>query len=36
MSEFDLEGILTLFYYDDLERAFNFYNDARALGVNSL
>jgi len=27
MSEFDLEGALTLFYYDDLERAFNFYND---------
>ena len=27
MSEFSLEGTLTLFYYDDLERAFNFYND---------
>ena len=27
MSEFDLEGTLTLFYYDDLEQAFNFYND---------
>ena len=27
MSEYDLEGTLTLFYYDDLERAFNFYND---------
>ena len=27
MSEFSLEGALTLFYYDDLERAFNFYND---------
>ncbi len=27
MSEFELEGALTLFYYDDLELAFNFYND---------
>ena len=27
MSEFDLEGALTLFYYDDLEQAFSFYND---------
>lgn len=27
MSELDLEGTLTLFYYDDLERAFDFYND---------
>lgn len=27
MNGFDLEGTLTLFYYDDLERAFNFYND---------
>lgn len=27
MSDFTLEGTLPLFYYDDLERAFNFYND---------
>ena len=27
MSEFDLEGALILFYYDDLVRAFSFYND---------
>ncbi len=26
MKEYDLEGTLTLFYYDDLEKAFNFYN----------
>ena len=27
MDGFDLEGTLTLFYYDDLEKAFSFYND---------
>ena len=27
MDDFTLEGTLTLFYYDDLENAFNFYND---------
>jgi predicted enzyme related to lactoylglutathione lyase len=27
MKEYGLEGTLTLFYYDDLKRAFNFYND---------
>jgi catechol 2,3-dioxygenase-like lactoylglutathione lyase family enzyme len=27
MKEYDLEGTLTLFYYDDLDKAFNFYND---------
>ena len=27
MNEYDLEGTLTLFYYDDLEKAFDFYND---------
>lgn len=27
MDDYSLEGTLTLFYYDDLERAFNFYND---------
>ena len=27
MNEYDLEGTLTLFYYDDLERTFDFYND---------
>ena len=27
MKELNLEGTLTLFYYDDLKRAFNFYND---------
>ena len=27
MQEHDLEGTLTLFYYDDLKRAFDFYND---------
>ena len=27
MSNFELEGTLTLFYYDDLETAFNFYNN---------
>ena len=26
MKEYDLEGTLTLFYYDDLKKAFNFYN----------
>ncbi len=26
MKEYDLEGTLTLFYYDDLEKAFNFYD----------
>lgn len=26
MKEYDLEGTLTLFYYDDLKNAFNFYN----------
>ena len=27
MDDLSLEGTLTLFYYDDLERAFNFYRD---------
>ena len=27
MNGYDLEGTLTLFYYDDLGRAFNFYSD---------
>ena len=27
MSDLGLEGTLTLFYYDDLVRAFEFYND---------
>ena len=27
MDDFSLEGTLTLFYYDDLEKAFNFYRD---------
>lgn len=27
MQEHDLEGTLTLFYYDDLKKAFDFYND---------
>jgi predicted enzyme related to lactoylglutathione lyase len=27
MKEYGLEGTLTLFYYDDLKRAFNFYNE---------
>ena len=27
MNEYDLEGTLTLFYYDDLEKAFDFYYD---------
>ena len=27
MKESNLEGTLTLFYYDDLKKAFNFYND---------
>ena len=27
MDELGLEGTLTLFYYDDLEKAFSFYND---------
>ena len=27
MDGLNLEGTLTLFYYDELERAFNFYND---------
>ena len=27
MEDFTLEGTLTLFYYDDLGKAFNFYND---------
>jgi lactoylglutathione lyase len=27
MAEYGLEGTLTLFYYDDLKKAFNFYND---------
>lgn len=27
MGDLSLEGTLTLFYYDDLERAFNFYSD---------
>jgi len=27
MSEYGLEGTLTLFYYDDLKTAFDFYND---------
>jgi predicted enzyme related to lactoylglutathione lyase len=27
MDRLNLEGTLTLFYYDDLERAFNFFND---------
>jgi len=27
MEDLSLEGTLTLFYYDDLERAFNFYSD---------
>ena len=27
MSDLGLEGTLTLFYYDDLARAFEFYND---------
>lgn len=27
MQEYDLEGTLTLFYYDDLKKAFDFYND---------
>ena len=27
MNELGLEGTLTLFYYDDLEKAFSFYND---------
>ena len=31
MDDFSLEGILTLFYYDDLERAFNFYRDVVGL-----
>lgn len=26
MNEYGLEGTLTLFYYDDLEKAFDFYN----------
>ena len=26
MKEFNLEGTLTLFYYDNLKKAFNFYN----------
>lgn len=31
MDDFSLEGTLTLFYYDDLERAFNFYRDVVGL-----
>lgn len=27
MDELGLEGTLTLFYYDDLKKAFSFYND---------
>ena len=27
MNEYDLEGTLILFYYDDLEKAFDFYYD---------
>ena len=27
MDDLSLEGTLTLFYYDDLERGFNFYRD---------
>ena len=27
MNDYTLEGTLTLFYYDDLENVFNFYND---------
>lgn len=27
MKDFTLEGTLTLFYYDDLRKAFDFYND---------
>jgi predicted enzyme related to lactoylglutathione lyase len=27
MKEYGLEGTLTLFYYDDLKMAFNFYNE---------
>ncbi|MBN2335222.1 VOC family protein [Candidatus Bathyarchaeota archaeon] len=27
MDEFELEGTLTLFYYDDLEKAFEFYSE---------
>ena len=31
MDDFSLEGTLTLFYYDDLERAFDFYHDVVGL-----
>ena len=31
MDNFSLEGTLTHFYYDDLERAFNFYRDVVGL-----
>ncbi len=27
MNDYTLEGTLTLFYYENLEKAFNFYND---------
>ena len=31
MNVYELEGTLTLFYYDDLKKAFGFYNDVVGL-----